>query len=640
MLKDGLHILFMLCLPLWGLSQSLFEEVYGTSSDEESASFTRSLAGDFFLLGTTESDTSDYQDLILVKTDSAGNERWTRFYDGRGHETAFDIHLNKSLWLLSSTQNAPGKQYDIYLLKLNAQGDTIRTFTYGASGNNQHDIARHFTATTDTTLTLAGHTRSKGSGQWDFYLLQVDTAGNLLQDTTYGGAQSERLNQGTPTFDGGHLLVGKTKSFGAGNLTNQGRNWNGYLVRTDANQDTLWSRTLGDSLTEDECRAAVQTTDSGFYVLLERGDPQQALTLHLLRTDRQGNRMWERSVYRSRGDRGYDLTSTADSHLLITGYTQSSAKNSEALLVKVTQNGDTVWTHRYGGRKNELGTQVQQLKDSTLALLGQTEGFDTVNYDLYFSRLSPEGVPPCPAPVKFRMQDTAICESEALQFTNTSIGTGPFYWQFPDTTYKNKHYFTHAFDSAGSYPVMLSTCNDTARTTITVHPLPHLSFGTNKDSTSVLFYLNKENQPIGDIAWQFGDGTSDSTSTEPHHQYDSIEAYNVTVWARNKYGCTQLHGQRINLFSNSTDNIAEVNRKGGVKIWPHPVRENSQLKFSNPGQQRVILNVYNLQGERVLQKQGRDQSFTIKRADLPKGMYFFRLRGKQNLLYKGKLLVQ
>jgi outer membrane protein assembly factor BamB len=57
------------------------------------------------------------------------------------------------------------------------------------------------------------------------------------------------------TTDGGYVIVGRTNSFGAGN-------YGVYLIKTNANGDTLWTKTIGGS-NADDAYSVQQTTDGG-----------------------------------------------------------------------------------------------------------------------------------------------------------------------------------------------------------------------------------------------------------------------------------------------------------------------------------------------------------------------------------------
>src|SRR5436190_19028520 len=70
---------------------------------------------------------------------------------------------------------------------------------------------------------------------------------------TLGGFATDAANAVQQTGDGGYIVAGTTISYGAGT-------YDMYVIRTNANGDTLWTRTFGGS-NEDLALDVRQTTD-------------------------------------------------------------------------------------------------------------------------------------------------------------------------------------------------------------------------------------------------------------------------------------------------------------------------------------------------------------------------------------------
>jgi hypothetical protein len=115
--------------------------------------------------------------------------------------------------------------YDVYLVKTNASGDTLWTRTYGGT---YEDEALSVQQTSDRGYILAGKTNSfEVGGNYDVYLVRTNASGDTLWTRTYGGSDDERGNFVQQTSDGGYIIAGYTNSFGAGS-------YDVYLIKTDA----------------------------------------------------------------------------------------------------------------------------------------------------------------------------------------------------------------------------------------------------------------------------------------------------------------------------------------------------------------------------------------------------------------------
>ena len=79
---------------------------------------------------------------------------------------------------------------------------------------------------------------------------------DTLWTKTYGGNNTDMGYSVKQTTDGGYIIGGYTMSFGAGYADY-------YLIRTDENGDTIWEETFGANNGE-FCYAVQQTSDGGF----------------------------------------------------------------------------------------------------------------------------------------------------------------------------------------------------------------------------------------------------------------------------------------------------------------------------------------------------------------------------------------
>ncbi|MCW8823334.1 MAG: hypothetical protein OQK63_04570, partial [Ignavibacteriaceae bacterium] len=75
---------------------------------------------------------------------------------------------------------------------------------------------------------------------------------------TFGGPLADVGNSVKQTNDGGFIVAATTSSFGAGGQDI-------WLIKTDENGDTLWTKTFGGT-GNDRAANVVQTNDNGYAV--------------------------------------------------------------------------------------------------------------------------------------------------------------------------------------------------------------------------------------------------------------------------------------------------------------------------------------------------------------------------------------
>jgi len=168
---------------------------------------------------------------------------------------------------------------DVYLIRTNAQGDTLWTRTYGGLGVDYGYCVRQ---TSDGGYIIAGITNSFGAGILEAYLIKTNALGETLWTRTYGGADEDWANSVQQTADGGYIIGGRTLSFGAGS-------YDVYLIKTDAAGDTLWTRTFGGT-SADEGRSVRQTADGGYVIAgITSSFGAGYSDVYLIKTDANGN---------------------------------------------------------------------------------------------------------------------------------------------------------------------------------------------------------------------------------------------------------------------------------------------------------------------------------------------------------------
>jgi parallel beta-helix repeat protein len=149
-------------------------------------------------------------DAYLVKTDSNGNISWSKeFRETTGLDYGTSICAVDGGFAIAGQTDINGGG-DFWLLRTNETGDLIWESTYGGSS---WDAADSIIQTRNGGYLLAGHTYSFGEGDSDFWLIETDSAGNLLWNQTFGGIGYDRANSVIQTRDRGYAVAGYTNSF-------------------------------------------------------------------------------------------------------------------------------------------------------------------------------------------------------------------------------------------------------------------------------------------------------------------------------------------------------------------------------------------------------------------------------------------
>jgi len=364
---------------------TLWTRTYGGSSTDRAYSVQQTTDGGYIVAGYTSSFGAGGYDFYLVKTNPLGEALWTRTYGGSGDDFGQSVQqtADGGYIVAGITQSFGAGGPDFYLVKTNSQGDTLWTRTYGGSGE---DDAYSVQETADGGYVVAGQTNSFGAGEDDCYVVKTNSLGDTLWTRTYGGSSRDWANSVQQTADTGYVVAGATQSFGAGD-------WDFYLVKTNSQGDTLWTRTYGGS--SYDWANSVDTTSDGGYIVAGTTESFGAGSkdFYLVKTNSLGDTLWTRTYGGSRNDGAGSVQQTADGGYIVAGYTNSfSAGDWDFYLVKTNSQGDTLWTRTHGGSSTDRAYSVQQTADGGYIVAGYTESFGAGDCDFYLVKTGPDPV--------------------------------------------------------------------------------------------------------------------------------------------------------------------------------------------------------------------------------------------------------
>jgi hypothetical protein len=196
------------------------------------------------------------------------------------------------------------------------------------------------------------------------YLVKTNSNGDTLWTKKFGGTNDEAAYEVHQTLDNGYILAGYTTSFGAGNS-------DFYLVKTNSNGDTLWTKTYGGTA-DDSCTSVALCKDKGFLL---GGSTQSNRTqkIYFLRTDSVGNVKDSNAVspvgkgnnyisrIRETKDLNYITLVNSGMGILLYKWTRGTGFGSWSS-----------WGQSFGLVNDQAGYDLQQTSDSGFVLVGYT----------------------------------------------------------------------------------------------------------------------------------------------------------------------------------------------------------------------------------------------------------------------------
>jgi len=194
--------------------------------------------------------------------------------------------------------------------------------------------ARSVRETKDKGYICTGYTVSERRTDFDIKVVKLDASGNLVWEKTFGASNEDLFHLIKHTSDGGYVIVGYTKSFGAG-----GSDF--YIVKLYENGDREWERFYGKDR-DDMAWSVEQTHDGGYIVAGWTKSFGVSMGVLVLKLDASGNKLWEKIYGGDRDDLAYSVQQTRDGGYILAGWTASFAAGPfDVYVIKMDANGNT-----------------------------------------------------------------------------------------------------------------------------------------------------------------------------------------------------------------------------------------------------------------------------------------------------------
>lgn len=356
---------------------TLWTKTYGGTEDDRANSVEQTPDGGFIMTGSSYLPGIGYK-VYVLKTDSNGDTLWTKVYGNSGQVTRGNAVHNTTDGKYIVAGDMVGQ---IFLMKIDVNGDTLWRKLY----NTIFEVARcnDMITTNDGGFILAGY-RTIGTTLNDYYLIKVDSDGNIMWTKQYGGEFSDVANSIQQTTDGGYIVCGNTDISSSGTDI--------WLTKTDQWGDTLWTKTFGTSLNEYGIDVK-QTNDEGFIL---SGTIENITKLWLIKTDTNGDTVWTKKYnYQIATNRypkqGNSIIETEDSGFLIAGFSgiNNSAGSKDIYLIRTNGMGDTLWTKSFSGLNvPDEATSVSQIDDGGFVVVGYSTDPVSARSDVWIARIS------------------------------------------------------------------------------------------------------------------------------------------------------------------------------------------------------------------------------------------------------------
>lgn len=278
-------------------------------------------------------------------------------------------------------------------------------------GGDDDDIIHSIQQTTDGGFVIVGESNSDGLpasyGDFDYWVVKLDSNGNVLWQNKYGGTGQDRAYSIQQTTDGGYIVAGQSASTN-GDVTGNHGNFKSdfWIVKLNSLGTIQWQKSLGGTF-QDEAYSIEQTTDGGYIVAgltySKNGDVIGAhdglIDYWIVKLDSIGNLVWQKPLGGDGEDEAYSIQQTTDGGYIVAGHTNSingdivgnsTTQRNNYWIVKLDNLGNIQWQKCPIYTGTDIAHSVIQTSDGGYVVVGESY-FDYPNCNIFTLKLNSIG---------------------------------------------------------------------------------------------------------------------------------------------------------------------------------------------------------------------------------------------------------
>ncbi|MBI3510427.1 MAG: T9SS type A sorting domain-containing protein [Bacteroidetes bacterium] len=391
--------LLLMLLPLFLTAQSpiAFERYYdfGLGFGEEGYCVQQTNDHGYITCGRQTTGIG-FSQMLLHKVDSLGNTQWYKLIGTIYENEAFSVkQTSDSGYIMTGYSTDVNYTNFITLVKTDANGNVawmknnispIAALPQGGPGGG------HGTDVIQTSD--GGYSILAIMTDLDTISSSVLIKTNANGDTLWTKKYRRSFGVGFYSFqqipDGSYIMAGIV------DVSLSPVDESVYLLKTNVNGDTLWSKIYDFAGENTGCYNVEQTTDSGFFLRGGIYHPSSFSTdILIIKTDSFGDSLWSKTIGGNLNEGGEGARQTSDGGFIIAGGTTSYGVGGEDVyLVKTNSGGQTLWQRTFGGISNDQGDYIFQTNDKGFIICGNYSGPFGDGASLYLIKTDSSGNAP------------------------------------------------------------------------------------------------------------------------------------------------------------------------------------------------------------------------------------------------------
>lgn len=280
----------------------------------------------YVISGETSREDGQGWDINIVCIDDNGNELWRKKHENQRSEIGRKIisaDENSFIVLASSSNAQDADDESLRLMKIDENGNAMWSKTF--KGNNYtsgFDIIK----TADQNYMIAGTTMSSGDTSKDIYLLKIDSEGNELWSHTYGGALNDIASSIVEVSDGSYIVC--SGSTAEGELYGEVK-----VMKIDGIGEMTWSNTFEEQGYVSS--AVVTVDGSIYIAGTTNSVERNMQDVMVVKINSSGEKEWMRTFGGTAYDNGFSIIQATNGNLIVSGTVDVTLMKTDAFVTEM-----------------------------------------------------------------------------------------------------------------------------------------------------------------------------------------------------------------------------------------------------------------------------------------------------------------
>jgi hypothetical protein len=605
--------------------------------------------------------------------------KWQQCFGGSDIDVANDIiAIANGYFIIGGTGSGDGNisfSYglgDSWLIRIDSTGNLLWEKTFG--GSNSEEFMRILPSTDGHFYLLGTSWSSDGDVSYDpypdspdYWIVKIDSAGNIIWDKIVGGTFGEYMWNGAATADGGVVATGETSSNDGHVSVYYGGN-DTWMVKLSADGEVEWDYTIGTGWF-DIGQAIIQTSDGGYLagsnsIILQGAvgnitciPPSYGyVTGVLTKFDVDMNVQWQHCYGGNNHDAINGILEIDDGYVFVGGTESTNMPGHKGYydvwVVRIDFDGYIVWQKVYGGSRFEAAANIFKTDDGGYMVVGNTDSnngdvsgnhsFSEHDSDIWMFKINSDGElqwQQCfGGGGKEEVTYGAVRKSDNNYVIAGQTNYGPSYdvQCDPHGEYPDKDFWVFEIKDCSQYTPGIPqtpTGSDTV---------------CNQSSGTYTYTINSASL-AWDYEWQLQPATAGTLTAETltavinwSENYTGTAA--IIVRSHNHCGYSEWSQPKYVQVNNCL-RIAETD-ESNIFVYPNPVKDLVRFEVQSSRFEVGELLLFDVFGRQVASKQITPDQTVLDMSGLSGGVYFYRIYAvssgvaSEPGIYSGKIVLQ